>query len=352
MFALLGAVCARSHASSIKIGFDPRIELLGVVQYLAGDRGRGVPPELDLEKDFGAFRGHPVVAAYARTAGKNHGSESYGLIALFLSQPPELKFQRDPSVISSDFIRTAGGRAKLDEFLAQLRDFAKVSHFMEFYGRHKDDYARYERAARVELGNRDDIRLVEGYVGRDLDSRVDLVLTAAYRPGTWCDYIIPYPYGGPHLKVKGPFDVYALVGPRRSAGGLPDFGLADPMRSGIWNELLYVIVEQGYVDHGEELQRYSVLQGSLADECMPEWEGCSKHIIVSAISERLQVSISGKAPDARPGPLEDDIRAMARRLEDYEKDRKSYPTLLDFYPRLVDEFRELAGEAGKPSPGP
>lgn len=346
--ALWGALAGRCLASSIHISFDPRIELLGVVQYLSASRvsGPSVPAELDLEKEFGAFRGHPAVKTYARMAAKHHGDETYGLISLFLSAPPELRFARDRSGISSDFISTAGGRQQLDEFLAQLRDFAKASHFVEFYARHKADYARYEAAARGELGGRDDIRLVEDYVGRDLQSRVELVLAAAYSPGTWCDYIIPYPYGGPHIKVKGPFEVYALIGPRRTGEGRPDFGLADPMRSGLWNELLYVIVEQGYADYGEQLARYAALEAPVARECMPQWEGCSKHIIVSAIAERLQAALSGQAPGARPGPLGDDIEAMASRLQEYEKDRKTYPTLLDFYPRLVDEFRILAQKAG------
>lgn len=341
LILLLSGVPCR--ASSSKMFFDPRIELLGVVQYLAGkhDARAPVPAALDLEKSFAAFRGHPVVKAYKAAAGRP-GGESCAMILLFTGDPPELAPRRDLSLLSVDFVDAAGGRAAVDEFLAQLRDFAKVSRFAEFFARHQADYRRFEAAAKAKAGRKDYAALIEAYVGRDLQSQVNLILTAAYSPGTWRDYIIPYPYAGPGVKVKGPFEVDVLLAPVENSGGAFDYGLDDPIRSGVWNELLYVAVEQDYPDFGPELERYASLGAAVKDECPPTWEDCAKRVLVTALAERVRRPLFPGPARPGAGAFDRYVRSVGARLTEYEKNRKKYPTLLDFYPRVVDAFRGLS----------
>ena len=74
-----------------------------------------------------------------------------------------------------------------------------------------------------------------------------------------------------------------------------------------------------------------------------------------AVGTRL-LDLSGEREAAREWPIKyariglPYIGALAERLREFEADRARYPTLMDFYPRLVDAIEELARGAAAEIP--
>lgn len=336
---ILGAAAparaAKTAATSLSVGADPRVELLGVIRRLAGDKSAASAasdfPAADVDAWFGSFKDDPAVKAYRRD--QDGDGRTYGLLFLFLSDPPELKWKRPVAELPADMVARAGGQEALDEFLALLRAFSKKSRFPEFYARHRADYARL--VAALGAPRKDLVAELEAYVG-PLRGRMHIVVSPLFGEGG-PSYIVPYPYAGPGVKVGGPFDVYAV----RRIGDLLEPGSSYPLNS-VWRELLCVATDGGLSVYGEQIARYSALRPAPGGECDGTWvPSCAGYLIGTAVFSRLRARNEALArdwPGRDPGPIG---LALAERLKEYEADRKRYPTLLDFYPRLVAVFAEF-----------
>jgi hypothetical protein len=363
---LLASVCAAAPAppaahSTLVLAVDPRMELLGVVQQLARARlDPAFKPDPDVERVFGRFRGHPAVRDYAKTYRRIGNQESFGLIATFLTPPPELAWARDPRGLSGEFFARLGGRSAAEPFLADLRDFARVSDFAAYYAGRREDYARYEREARTELGDYDYLGAIDRYVGRSVASRMTVFICVAYDVPS-LSYMTPYPYRSPHRRNEGPYEIFTSLRPT-AGGAAPRFDLEDAFASGLFNEYFYAFTDYIRVDYEDRLRAFAPLFPSFGGACFSNWLHCSGHLIVSALSDRLSQGLR-REREAREGPLGAARRwtsglffkkprpekreptrieiydeRLSRRLEEYEARRDRYATLADFYPRLIDAF--------------
>jgi hypothetical protein len=352
---ILAGAClgARAHAadavvarSTMTLSFDARIELLGVVRRLAGARDAGPAAAAyaaQADRWFGKYKNHPAVKAYRSAADRN--GLTYGLLALFLSGPPELKWKYDTGLVPPGMLARAGGMDEYERFLEDLRDFAKVSRFSVFYDAHRADYGRFEASLYTAMGERDYVGELEAYVG-PMHSRLTVIPSFLYGAGQ-PSYIIPYPYAGPGVRVSGPFEVFSI----RTADDLLTSGGGFALGS-FWSELLCVAVDSGLAVYGEKIGAYAGLLGEAAGakECYgaPWVPECASYLISTAIFARLRAHDrpgSDAWPEVSPGKYG---RMLAARLEEYEKHRDSYPTLMDFYPRLVDALGEAdAARAGR-----
>ena len=101
---------APAPAALTTAAVDPRLELLGVVQRLAGP-GK---PGTEVEARFGRWRDHEAVRRYAEAAAR--GDETLALIALAWSDPPELAWARPMKGVSRDFMARAGGEEAVEAF--------------------------------------------------------------------------------------------------------------------------------------------------------------------------------------------------------------------------------------------
>jgi hypothetical protein len=317
--------------SSLEVEIDPRIELLGVVQYLAGLRrpGGGAPAEDPvLESRFARWRAHPVVGLYRVQVEKNGGEESHALIVLFLTAPPELGWARDRRLVSADFIAQAGGARELERFLSALRAFAEVSDFRGFFAENRARFERHRRQGVKSLAGRDYLGILEEYVGERLDSRCRVLWSLYFTRGRLNSFIIPYPYQGPGRIASGPFEIYTIPNHGEQRALWPDY---------IWEEALYVPLERLWAE------RHRDVEGLPAD---------AKALLVAALNLRLTRAHLWR-DDA---PADGDLRArthpltwaLYRRLEDYEGDRGRYGTLRAFLPRLLDVFRRAGSGSPKP----
>jgi len=300
---------------------DARHELLGVVQLLSGRRAE-VPLEPALERKvrqrFAAFRDHPAVALYAE-ACLRPGGDACGVQLLYYSQPPELKLERPWRMPN---LRAESEKERFQRFLWELRDFARASRFMEFHAERAAELAAVEKAARAELGGTDPLAVTQAYLGLSLEAKSRYVVSPLYTPRRYVSYIVPYP--DPLTLPKPPAEgfavhsLFAWVPAEKRPAGAPGVPVFDKRSAALWHEPLFVLLDPAFPRYG-------------LPPCPEEEDDCDKARLVSALVERL-AGVPARA----------DAAAFARKLREYEADRRRWPTLWDFFPRL------FSGKAAKP----
>jgi hypothetical protein len=325
-------------AASFDISVDPRFELLGVLYTLAG-RGRSGDAvyRKAVEKRFKPFRGHSVMKTFKGLVARSSRAEAVATLPVHYSPPPELELLDKADHIP--YLEREGEREEMERFLAELRDFARVSDFMGFFRDNREFYATVEGSARRRLGSLDPVAALESYLGLPLESRVHYIIPLLYDNTN--NYIVPYPLPFTAAGAKS-FDVYTVS---------PDLA-TDRFSAVLFNELIYVFIDPSffYFDklnapvpaefYGPEIARCRT---------SPPFD-CAKHYVASAISYRV---LRKGLPDAPAGGAlsAPEMKALSARLDEYEAHRDRYPTLWDFYPRLLGVFRERAfpGAAAAPA---
>jgi hypothetical protein len=330
LLACLPAASAQTAASesTFVIETDRRVELLGIVQYLAGSRDPRVPLPVqygkEIERRFGRLRGHPAVKLYRELAAEH---QEFGVDMLFLTDPPELRTGKNgPPPFG-------GGSPDFERFLVALRRFAAEGDFAGFYAGQRDAYREFEASARREAGRRNFPRLVEEYAGRGLESRCHFILALSYAPTRGISYVIPYPDPEHGTGVKGPYDVYVLL-PPEAGGAAPSFFGA--YRGAALDELIYVFIERTYFPYVKDrADEEATLLAALGGACRDRH--CLKDLLVRAIGLRLRAAAcpEGGCDAHRHRKTDGAIELFAGRLSEYEGARDRYPSLDLFYPRLL-----------------
>ncbi len=332
------------RAAPLEVSVDSRIELLAAVSYLAGTAREGADVaayRAELEKRFGSLRGHPAVSLYRTLASEPGGEEACATFLLYYGPPPELTLL-DPAV----HIHYLEGRVEtMQRLLWELRDFARVSRFEEF---RRDRAAADEAAvsvARERLGD-DPVPDVEAFLGLGLSSRARYYLAPLARSNR--AFIIPYPLPPSGLGARR-LDVYTLP-----AGPASSFTAATV----VWNEPLYAFLDPA-VHHFERLavKDRAAYYGKEFAACRAVSPSCVHELVTLALIDRLERRRGRPAAafDAASYPSPRDRRALAAlsaRLDEYEADRRRWPDLWTFLPRLMSVFHELAhgGRSAPPAP--
>ena len=356
---LFAAASARAAAPSVpaaradapRYAPDARIELLGVLQLLAGRR-----PDLPadaaylkaVERSFSAAKDDPAVALY-RELSDAPGGEGLGVALLYFTEPPELA----PRALSAAPPYFGDDPRRLETALAALRAFAKKRRFAAFYRAHASDYARASAAARAALGVEDPQAALEAYLGLSLDATSRWIVSPLYVPPMRGSFIIPYPDPAfLHDPGAAPFEVYTMVA---YAPGATVMGprVTQLHRSALWQEPLFVFVDPALAafDAGLGVSAEKFYGPEIA-ACRRQAADCVKSWLIGALARRLDAVAFG-APstgfDGSDPARERWTLKLAQRLEEYESDRKRWPTLWDFLPRLLAVFPEDAGLKAPPA---
>lgn len=277
--ALGAAVLALTLApgvGAVEYRADARVDLLGLVQLLSGERLFGRFPwdpapqgyAQEALRRFAPWRTHP--AARRIKAMRRFGFS--GLLpsqyAVYLSSPPGL---REIWPAPSLFVNAAGGRAELDSFLAELRDFAKSTGFLEWRAS-LTATAALESALRDAAGNRD----LEEALARVLGARSWDKWTVAASP------FFPEQWGASWIVEEKPGkpDIWVVLGPRWE-NVRPRFGPPEEFAVNVWREGAY---SAAYLIHEDRRPRRSAPRacppGGLGDA------GCLQDAWVEAVLER------------------------------------------------------------------
>lgn len=352
--AVLLALAAVPAAASSPYRSDPRVELLGVVQYLSGARpDLPADPEYKAAVDayFAPYRSHPAVARWrdglksgALSAAGASGMDGRGIDILYFTDPPEL--EPKPGWKPPYLDDPADERA-FRAFLAALRDFARKSDFMRFYGDRRGDYKRVAAAAADELGVKDPLDAVERYVGLPLDADAAYLVSPLFVPSHRNAYITPYPDPVTLPEPgKEDFQVTTMLAYIPGQGPIGDV-VSQRHRAALWQEPLFVFVDPA-------LKAFDDARGGTAESyygpqvalCRAQGADCAKNWLVAALSGRLDAAAFGaptNGPDGRDPRRDEYMTALSKRLEEYEKDRKKWRNLWEFLPRLMSVFPEKAG---------
>lgn len=123
---ILLALLAFPASAAIEARSDARVDLMGLVELLAGTRPPPTPLAERALKRFAPYAGHSVVLSYAKMRAKGFAGNIPTQYALYLSDLPELKVARP---VPELFATLAGGRPALLDFTRDLRLFAAESGF-------------------------------------------------------------------------------------------------------------------------------------------------------------------------------------------------------------------------------
>jgi hypothetical protein len=357
--------------TKVQVDVDPRIELLSIVQYLADYdtelsqidpqfykqlTGETFPYKTVLVDHFRPYRNHPVVLCYKEMLKCRNLAEvplqgGFWLGApvealLHFSAPPELKLNRE---LSEFAIRRSGGKDRLLEFAARLRDFVKESHYEEFRHSQREFY----QAVADDIRNQDIldkyVSLIDDYYGYTQNS-YEMILAPLYNPVGF----------GPSVKApNGRYDVYYVSGVFSVANGLPHFGDPTTFRYMAWHEFSHPFINHMVDQYYAEFKPYESLLDpilhSVRKSGYGDWNNVINEHLVRAVNVRLTALHVG--PQAAEELMNSEVKlgfaylpALCERLKQYESLRAKYRTIDDFFPEFVSTFKELYKKSRKSTP--
>lgn len=333
---------------TIQVVVDPRIELLSAVQQfnefyqqIGLITRQDFPYKHEMREYFQPYADHEAVRLFNIMADSGFNFDAPPTAILHLSSPPELA-----EVIPFDdyVLRRAHGRERLEEFVAALRDFARMSHFAEFWKARQSFYDSVVATPTAEIANEDYAGILEQYYGVEQHSYAiidaPILHDGGYGPR------IAYPDGG--------YDVYQISGPNGVDGGLPVFGSGATLRHIIMHEFSHSFVNPLTDQYGALVDSVAFLFEPIAEmmqkKAYGNWRTCVNEHIVRAFTTRMAYRFDGQEAGDRVLQQEKDggfvyIAPLVNALERYEANRSRYPTLGDFYPELMKTMAGLTPSA-------
>lgn len=338
---LLGGSFARAAAASrITADIDPRIELAGAAQALgpaAGDPKGFIRPAIPYARALEATSasGRPAAALDLKEFSFSDRCQ----VLLRLSGLPALA---ERLTMPYAFYDRAGGRDRFEAWLRSLRSYARDAGFLDRFASAKSLLAPRVEAFRRKLEQRDFVGKIEAYTG--------LPLTGSYSV-----FLSPYVGEGDNANLVEPLDdgtieISSVFGPQIAPDPESDFWSVRTPGT-LWHE-----AGHGIEDPLGDLFADSIAASSAAYRtswgCYGDWPQCVKEEVVRAVMIRLVAAEFGEAAAAEQLAFENEkrfpqLKPMVESLKAYEKSRESYPTLADYYPRLLET---LPGAGSRPRP--
>jgi hypothetical protein len=337
---LAAAPAAADDAATLEARDDERVELLAAVQLLAGGDGRlpGFFFHDDaygraFEKRFRPFRGHPAVSRYAALARDGLTFLTAYEVVLGWGPLPDL----EAAPLSEPDLQSLGGPQGAEEFRLLLADFARASRFREFFAKTQPERDGYLKEVRRQLKKLSVRRPLEEYCGFPVKAAYTVIVSAFAEPALSISMRSTDPDGRSRVTT--------VYGPEEHEGRLR-FRL-HTRTGGFWVELLLGELLARAEPHREAFERSKALFGPVSSSCAGTWHDCVQRQIAFAAAARL-LERGGDAESAREWPVKygrigmPHLGPLVGALKDYERERKRYPALTDFYPRLAAVLESLA----------
>ena len=327
---------------TLHVTIDPRIELLAVVQHLAG-YGQRFPLLTDfdlayiteIENTFRTFRGHPAVKLFDQMSSTFH-ADAPPAAMFHLSEPPMLAVQVP---FTEYLVKRAGGTDQLEQFIVALRDFAQVSRYKDFYLAHSAFYTAILEPLVAQFTKVDDVVILEQYFGMQHYSYT-LVLAPLFS-GIGA-------YGAHVFRADGMLDLYSVAGTvGMDENFYPLFDEPIHMRPLLWHEFAHAFVNPLTEQHLNIVNQYQALFRTVADQMTQygygSWATTVNEHIVRSVTIRLKALALGEAQSQ--ASLEQELAwgfaymgRIVERLKQYETQRDRFPTFCDFYLELINAF--------------
>ena len=354
--ALLTLALSSASGDSVPVRVDARVELLTLVFRLAGNPEFNMPVSSSRYADEAAQWFEPAkehrVFALARALRREHGISFNAVpdLAVHLTPPPELAL-RVPLVPRPERLDSRWEGADVEGFLVALRDFAEETSFLEFLA----SFDRVQRAAEQRLA----ARVEEAGVLDWLKEFFGLATGTGYVavPGLLCG---GGNYGASVRLEDGTLELWPILGVSSwDAEGLPLYDAESV--SLVAHEFTHAFANPVIDAHWKALQPSferifpgvkAVMEAqAYADPKTVAYESLVRACVVRHAARKL-------GADAAERQCAEEVSRgfawtpdLARLLEQYEADRKTYASLQDFGPRLAEFFAAVAKQ-GAPEKAP
>lgn len=333
--------------NEVSVRVDPRMELLGIVQFLAGYGEMGlISPHAseylnEIMAEFSAYKDHAAVKQFAAMMTNGFNFDGPPTAMLHLSPPPQLEVV----VPFSDYAkRKAGGEDGLLRFVEHMRDFAEKSSFGSFFEKQRSWYDELIAATLADMGDQDYITTLESYFGEGQHS-YSFILAPLFQGG----------YGPRVVREDGTCDVYSIIGPQAADGGSLVFGSPESFRNWMWHEFGHSFVNHLTDESLDEVDRCAGLYEPIAETMKKQgygvWRTCvDEHILRATTIRLMALHVDAESASAMLQSDKDRgfiyLDALLDALERYEARRERYPTFTDFYPELLNVLQTIETGSG------
>ena len=258
----------------------PGVELLSIIQYLAGHAGPGASPyRTAIRSHFTPFRDHPAVLFL------------FNSDARFGYDLPELGWCFDNPLNLQSFIIPDStywlnnfSRSDLTRYLTLCIDFAQKSQFASFYRAHQADYDRWGYAYRRQVDSAGVVQQLESFFHQPTASR-------------WYICLDPLNSGGAHAIMTktlaptyGQYIVYQQGYWNRQAKPTLDPSFEADVYNLVWHEGSHVYtnpIQQAYRTQIDSLRYLMPVSEPLSRQNITDWPHFVDESLVRAISTAL-----------------------------------------------------------------
>lgn len=341
--AFEGTEPVKQNINGLNIIIDPRIELLAAAQYISkyNDMTHQMTDydfsySMDVKEYFSGFRTHPAITAINELAKAGFTHDAPPTAMLYIPLTSDKK-----DITFSDYLISRSSRTKLDMFASRLSQFSLDSDFKRFYNDHADFYKTViDKTAQI-LEGADYVNDLEMYYGMEQNS-YNLILSPLFGP-------VGY---GPRIQsANGGYDIYSIQGTISIEDDMPAFGNIEIFKGMVYHEFSHSFVNPLTEKYRDELNKYKKLYEPVSDTmkamAYADWETCVNEHIVRAVTARLILLNDGRtAYDAELASQRSEgffyIPQLCEKLSFYEDNRDIYSSFSEFYPDLIEVFRELS----------
>ena len=325
----------------LTVTVHPGVELLSIVQYLAGKQGPQPSPYLNaVRQQFTPYRNHPAVLFLFNSDAR---------LGFDL---PELGWCYDtpmnPSTFTipdSTYWLKSFSKQQLTDYLTLCADFARKSKFSDFYRQHQSDYDRWGQAYRQQVDSLQLVQALESFYRQPTTSR-------------WYICLDPMNAYGAHAimtKTLAPtysqYIVYQQGYWNRDASPTKDLTFDADIYDLVWHEGSHSYINNLLSQYRQQIDSLKHLMPKqeadvLARQNITDWPHFVDESIVRAISvaltrEHLGAEMAKKrlVSEEKSGFVYTDSLATLL-LTDYLHTQQ-YPTFAAYFPVLLRKWASL-----------
>lgn len=319
--------------AAVQALLDPGLELLGIVDRLGrpGDEGlepRDVAYANALAEGCRKAHGHAAIETNREADARDPRFFSRRDALLMRSAPPSLALDEGLSAARGEEDRSGAW----EPWLIGLRAFARAAAFTKAFAAAAPLLQDELSGLAAHLASAGHVAKIEEYAGLAFRGRYRVILSPLCAKAPELNRV--------WLRDDGAVEIASVVKPREHRADGKPFA-EQGLDARVWHELCHGIMDMT-VDLYDHEQRTAPLDGSAGADCLNWLHGMREHL-ARAVTLRLIALDRGEDAAAEQAKSEDFtsvklLPAFLERLKEYERSRKKFPTLADFYPLLRELF--------------
>jgi uncharacterized protein DUF4932 len=323
---------------------DPAVELLSIVFRLAGNpeysQGKVDAYTKAVEAQFGKLRDHAVVR-HAASLRQRRGVSFDAVMGLAVHLDD--RFRPAEPLAKAEGLDKRWPADELDAFVKELGAFAAAGRAPAFFEAQRPLYEKAEKRLQKVLDENVRFAWFEQFFGARPKARFVLEIGLLNGGANY----------GPHVRrADGTEELHCVLGAwKTDAAGDPQFDAGDVV-STIVHEFCHSYCNAIADAHEPELgpacqSLWPEVADEMARQAYGDWRTMMRESLVRACVVRYQAAAGG--PDAAKREADEQVGRsflwtgeLAAALAEYEADRRTFPTLDAFMPRLAKVLGDFA----------